>query len=101
LEVCRLQGFFDAQAKGSTGLDPPPGSIEAGCLQRAWNRFLTRVEVLKNAFGQILSTSLRTAQQLWKQLRRRVGTAEDILRFLAQYGKRSLLSDYACLRAAP
>jgi hypothetical protein len=34
-------------------------------------------------------------------LRRRVGTAEAILRFLAQYGKRSLLGDYACLRAAP
>jgi hypothetical protein len=101
LEVQRLQLYFDAQAKVSTGLDPPPEPIEAGCLQRAWNRFLTRVQSLKEAFGQMLPATLRTALELWKQLRRGVGTAEDILRFLAQHGKRSLLGDYACLRPAP
>ena len=99
LEVTRLQTYFDAQAKVNTGLDPPPEPIEAGCLQRAWKRFLTRVPPLKEAFGQMLPAQLRTAQQLWKQLRRGVGTAEDILRFLAQHCKRSLLGDYACLRA--
>ena len=46
LEVERLQGGFDAQAEVGTGLDPPPEPIEAGCLQRAWNRFLTRVNIL-------------------------------------------------------
>ena len=101
LEVTRLQGHFDAQAKVSTGLDPPPEPIEAGCLQRAWKRLLTRVESLKNAFGQILPVELGTAEQLWKQLRRCVGSAEQMLRFLAQNCKRSLLGDYACLRPAP
>jgi hypothetical protein len=101
LEVERLEGHFDAQAGTSTGLDPPPELIEAGCWQRAWKRFLTRVDPLKDVFGQILPAGLQTAQQLWKQLRRAVGSAEDILRFLAQHGKRSLLGDYACLRPAP
>lgn len=101
LEVERLQGFFDAQAEVSTGLDPPPGWLEAGCLQRAWSRFLTRVKVLQDAFGQMLPTELHTAQQLWKELRRSVGSAEDMLRFLARHCKRSLLGDYACLRPAP
>jgi len=101
LEVGRLQGFFDAQAEVSCGLDPPPGMIEAGCLSRAWNRFLTRVMVLKDSFGQILPTELHTAQQLWKELRCGVGSAEDMLRFLARVCKRSLLGDYACLRPAP
>ena len=100
LEVTRLQTYFDAQAKVNTGLDPPPEPIEAGCLQRAWNRFLTRVQSLKDAFGQMLSAGLRTAQELWKQLRRCVGSAEKMLRFLAENCKRSLLGDYACLRAA-
>jgi hypothetical protein len=101
LEVERLQGAFDAQAEVGTGLDPPPEPIEAGCLQRAWNRFLTRVKVLQDTFGQILPAELHTAPQLWKELRRGMGSAEDILRFLARHCKRSLLGDYACLRPAP
>ena len=100
LEVDRLQTHFDGQAKVSCGLDPPPEPIEAGCLQRAWKRFLTRVEVLKNAFGQMLPAELNTAEQLWKELRRAVGSAEQMLRFLAQSGKRSLLGDYVCLLPA-
>jgi hypothetical protein len=66
LEVERLQAHFDAQAKGSCGLDPPPEAMEAGCLQRAWKRFLTRVDVLKEAFGQMLPAELDGAEQLWK-----------------------------------
>ena len=37
----------------------------------------------------------------WKELRRGVGSAEEMLRFLARHCKRSLLGDYACLRPAP
>ena len=101
LEVGRLQAFFDAQAQVSCGLDPPPGLVEAGCLQRAWNRFLTRVQVLKDTFGQMLPAVLHTPGQLWQELRRGVGSAENMLRFLADACKRSLLGDYACLRPAP
>ena len=100
LEVGRLQGFFDTQAGISCGLDPPPGLVEAGCLQRAWNRLLARVLVLEDAFGQILPSELHTAEQVWKELRRGMGLAEDMLRFLARHCKRSLLGDYACLRPA-
>lgn len=101
LAVERLQGFFDAQAGVSTGLDPPPGLVEAGCLQRAGDRFLTRVNIRRDAFGQILPSELPTAPQLWKELRRAVGSAEEMLRFLARHCQRSLLGDYACLRPAP
>jgi len=101
LVVGCLQDFFDAQAGVSFGLDPPPGPVQAGCLQRAWNRFLTRVDSLKESFGQILPSELHTARQLWKELRRGVGSAEQMLRFLARSCKRSLLGDYACLRPAP
>lgn len=101
LEVERVQGFFDTQAGIRTGLDPPPELVEAGCLQRAWNRFLTRAKVLTDAFGQILPAELPTAPQLWQALRRAVGSAEQMLRFLAHSCKRSLLGDYACLRPAP
>ena len=99
LKVERLQSAFDAQAGVSSGLDPPPEPVEAGCLQRAWTRFLTRVESLKNAFGQTLPTGPHTGPQLWKELRRCVGSAEQMLSFLAQSCKYSLLGDYACLRA--
>lgn len=101
LEVERLQGHFDAQAKVSSGLDPPPEPVEAGCLQRAWTRFLTRVQRLINAFGQILPAGLSPGAPLWKELRRGVGSAEQMLRFLAQTCNGSLLGDYACLRSCP
>ena len=48
-----------------------------------------------------LPSPLDTVQRLWKELRRSVGLAEDMLRFLARCCKRSLLGDYACLRPAP
>jgi hypothetical protein len=98
LPVKRLQSAFDAQAGVSSGLDPPPEPVEAGCLQRAWTRFLTRVERLKNAFGQTLPAGLDHGTQLWRELRRGVGSAEQMLRLLAQSCKCSLLGDYACLR---
>jgi hypothetical protein len=101
LEVERLQGYFDTQAGIRTGLDPPPELVEAGCLQRAWHRFLTRAKVLTDLFGQMLPAKLPTAPQLWQGLRRAVGAAEQMLRFLAHYCKRSLLGDYLCLRPAP
>ena len=44
LGVERLEGGFDAQVEVGTGLDPPPEPVEAGCLQRAWHRFRTRVK---------------------------------------------------------
>lgn len=99
LEVERLQSAFDAQAGVNSGLDPPPEPVEAGCLQRAWTRFLTRVESLKNAFGQTLPAGPHTGAQLWKELRRCFGSAEQMLSFLAQSCKRSLLGNYACLGA--
>lgn len=101
LEVKRLEGHFDAQAKVSSGLDPPPEPVEAGCLQRAWTRFLTRVNRLISTFGQTLPAGSPTGAQLWKELRRCVGSAEAMLRFLAQTCNGSLLGDYACLRASP
>ncbi len=101
LEVECLQGFFDTQAEVRGGLDPPPGPIEAGCLDRAWNRFLTRANVLQDTFGQMVAAGPLTGAQLWKELRLAVGSAEAMLRFLARSCKRSLLGDYACLRPAP
>lgn len=101
LEVDRLQGRFDAQAGVGTGLDPPPEPIEAGCLDRAWKRFLSRVDSLKDRFGQRLRSELNTAPQLWKELRQRVGSAETMLQFLARSYQCSLLGDYLCLRPAP
>lgn len=101
LQVERLERFFDTQAGIRCGLDPPPGLVEAGCLQRAWDRLLTRVNTLRESFGQLLPSELHTAPQFWKELRRSVGSAEQMLRFLARSCKRSLLGDYACLRPVP
>lgn len=55
----RLQADFDQRAGiQAQGLDPPPRSVEAGCLQRAWSRLTSRVALLQDAFGQLISKAV-------------------------------------------
>ena len=98
LEGERLQSAFDAQAGIGTGPDPPPRPLEAGCLRRAWTRFQTRVSILKEAFGLLVSSVVSKAEQLWEQMRLAKETLAAILGFLAQSRNLSLLGDYRCLR---
>lgn len=95
----RLEAFFNEQAEAGTGPDPPPDVLEAGCLQRAWRRFQTRVQTLKDAFGLMIhSASLCGPGNLWKQMRLAKGDVQGILLYLAHHHKCSLLGDYRCLR---
>ena len=97
LRAERLQAHADRQAGVGQGPDPPPGELEAGCLRRAWTRLRTRVEVLKNAFGPLVSSAVRSVEALWLGMRHAKGTLESILGFLATTHKISLLGDYRCL----
>ena len=94
----RLEAHFNAQAGIGSGPAPPPGQLEAGCLRRAWTRFQTRVETLKDAFGQLISSAISEAEPLWKELRLAKGTLAEMLKFLAQPRNLSLLGNYRCLR---
>jgi len=98
LEGPRVEAFFNAQAGIGSGPDPPPGVLEAGCLRRAWTRFTTRVSPLKEAFGQLISSVISEAANLWKEMRLAKETLAGILGFLAQSRNISLLGDYRCLR---
>jgi len=98
VEAERVEAFFNAQAEIGSGPDPPPGSLEAGCLRRAWTRFATRVSTLKETFGQLISSVVSEAGPLWKQMRLAKKTLAAILGFLAQTRNLSLLGDYRCLR---
>lgn len=98
LEGTRVQSYFDARAGIGSGPDPPPAELEAGGLRRAWTRFQTRVSILKEAFGPLVSSVISKAEQLWEQLRLAKETLAGILRFLAQTRNTSLLGDYRCLR---
>jgi hypothetical protein len=97
VEGPRLEAFFNAQAGIGSGPDPPPGLLEAGCLQRAWKRFQTRVSNLKKAFGQVIPSVITGPEQLWNELRLAKHTLASILGFLAQSCNISLLGDYRCL----
>lgn len=98
LEAERLQAHADRQAGVGQGPDPPPDVLEAGCLRRAWTRLRTRVEVMKNAFGPLVSVSIDSLEALWLGMRRAKATLAGILGFLATTHKISLLGDYRCLR---
>lgn len=99
VEGGRLEAFFNEQAEVGSGLDPPPGELEAGCLRRAWARFQTRVSSLKEALGLLIARVSDSAAALWKQMRLAKATLPGILLYLAQWHQRSLLGDYRCLRA--
>jgi len=91
----QLQGDFDAMASGT---DPPPASEkERGCLRRAWKRLAARVEPLCALFGQMISTIKPDRNELWRQMRQDLNLVQ-ILRFLSDHFKTSLLADYRCLR---
>jgi hypothetical protein len=95
----RLQGDFDQRAGIQTpGLDPPPRVAEAGCLQRAWSALSARVALLKDAFGQRVSSTVSDGLSLWKALRQSFDSVAKMLCFLSEHHHISLLGNYRCLR---
>ena len=87
--------WLDAELKGRA--PPDVTENERGCLNRALTRFLQRIPSLTEVLGQMISVASPGATQLWRQLRK-LGKLPDILRFLAEKFKTSLLGDYQCLR---
>ena len=99
VRVERLQAEFDRLSGiQSQSLDPRPRAVEEGCLQRAWSRLSTRVGTLKEAFGQLLETTVSEVTSLWTGLRQTMNAASTMLRFLSEHHFISLLGDYRCLR---
>ena len=95
----RLQGDFDQRAGIQTqGLDPPPRVVEAGCLQRAWSALTARVLTLKEAFGQLVSSTVSEVAPFWASVRRSFGSVPKVLCFLSEHHRISLLGNYRCLR---
>jgi len=95
----RLQADFDNRAGIQTqGLDPPPRVVEAGCLQRAWSALSARVTTLKEAFGQLVWSSVSDGASFWSSLRQSLGSVAKMLCFLSKHHRISLLGNYRCLR---
>ena len=95
----RLQGDFDQRAGIQTpGLDPPPRVVEAGCLRRAWSALSARVATLKDAFGQLVSSTVSDGLSFWRALRQSFDSVSKMLCFLSEHHYISLLGDYRCLR---
>ena len=98
----RLQAAFDCRAGIQTqGLDPPPRVAEAGCLQRAWSALSARVNTLKEAFGQLVLSTVSEVTSLWASLRRTQNSVPRMLCFLSEHHCISLLGNYRCLRPPP
>ena len=95
----RLQGDFDQRAGIQTqGLDPPPRAVEAGCLKRAWSALTARLTPLKDAFGQLVSSTVAEVAPLWASLRQSFDSVAKMLCFLSVHHHISLLGHYRCLR---
>jgi hypothetical protein len=90
-----VEGWFDAVFEGRA--PPAVTEKEKGCLERARIRFVQRIPSLSEVLGQMVTALSPTATQVWTQLRK-LGKLKDILRFLSEKFKTSLLGDYRCLR---
>jgi hypothetical protein len=89
-----VENWFDADFMGRA--PPAVTENEKGCLERALARFLQRIPSLTEVLGQMIKALSPTATQLWVRLRK-LGKLREILRFLAEDFKTSLLGDYRCL----
>ena len=95
----RLQAEFDRRAGIQTqGLDPPPRVVEAGCLQRAWRVLTARVTLLKEAFGQLVSSTVSDGASFWASVRQSFDSVSKMLCFLSEHHHISLLGNYICLK---
>ena len=90
-----VEKWFDAVFMGRA--PPKVTENERGCLDRAIARFLQRIPSLTDVLGQMITLISPTATQLWRGLRK-LSKLGEILRFLAENFKTSLLGDYRCLR---
>lgn len=93
--VVLIEAWLDASFRGRA--PPTATEKEKGCLNRAMRRFLQRIPSLSEVLGQMLQIIRPTATQLWIGLRK-LGKLGEILRFLADDFKTSLLGDYRCLQ---
>lgn len=95
----RLEAEFDQRAGIQTqGLDPPPRVVEAGCLQRAWSALAARVTPLKDAFGQLVCSTVSEVASFWASVRQAFDSVARMLCFLSEHHHISLLGNYRCLR---
>jgi len=96
IEAAKVGAWLDAE-HGLSDERPQVTEKEKECLKRAECNFAARTPSLIQVLGQMIRHIGSSPRQLWKQLRRLGGLAE-ILRFLAERFKTSLLADYRCLR---
>lgn len=102
LSLTLVERDFDQRAASDqrpfSGPDPPPSVVEEGCLQRAWSRFSSRSERLKNVLGHLVAATAKVPTTLWRSMRRSLGSLQALLTHLAKAGECSLFGDYLCLK---
>jgi hypothetical protein len=68
-------------------------------LERALSDFTRRRQPLCDLLGQLISPAQASLPQLWRHLRKSLGSLETVLELLHGRFGTSLLSDYRCLKA--
>ena len=96
IEAGKVEAWLDAE-HGLSNERPQVTEKEKECLRRTVCNYAARTPSLIQVLGQMIRSIRPSPHQLWKQLRR-IGGLAEILRFLAERFKTSLLGDYRCLR---
>ena len=96
--VQELEQHFDQRLAA----EPVASAVQRPrALERALSDFARRQQPLSDLLGQLISPAQASLPQLWRHLRKTLGSLEVILGLLHGCFGTSLLSDYRCLKAAP
>jgi hypothetical protein len=96
--VQELEQHFDQRLAAEPVVSAVP---RPRALARALSDFARRWQPLCDLLGQLVSPAQASLPQLWRHLRKTLGSLEAILGLLHSRFGTSLLSDYHCLKAAP
>jgi hypothetical protein len=96
--VQELEQYFDQRLAA----EPAASAVRRPrALERALRDFASRRQPLCDLLGQLISPAHASVPQLWRQLRKSLGSLEAILGMLHRSFGTSLLGDYGCLKAEP
>jgi hypothetical protein len=92
--VKELEDYFDQRL----AVEPVPGVVrKPRTLERALRDLGSRRQHLCDVFGQLISPANATIEQIWRHLRKTIGSLEAILAILHGKFRTSLFRDYRCL----
>jgi hypothetical protein len=96
--VKELEDYFDQRLGVEMGVEHAAGAVRKPCtLEKTFRDLRSRRQRLCDVLGQMISPANATVEEIWRHLRKTIGSLEAILALLHGKFRISLFRDYRCL----